>query len=297
MPVNAGPEFFAAEKKYSEAKTKKQKIAALEEMIKKSPKHKGTEKMLRDLRKRLKKLKSEIKKEQAVRSKSKPKFTISKEGAAQICIFGLTNSGKSTLLKALTNANVKIASYSFTTKKPAFGMMDYTGVKIQMVEIPSTFTPDVLAVVRTCDLILILLDCTKNLEKQLDKLVGILEENNIIDRKMLTVANKSDKKSTSENILQISAKQGDNFKELKDAIWPRLDLMRVYTKSPNSKKAEVPLTVKKGATVRSVTKEVHKTMLKNFRFARIFNKTKYSGRKVGMDYVLYDLDVVEIHAG
>jgi len=297
MPVNAGPEYFAAERKYSDAKTKKQKIAALEEMIKKAPKHKGTEKMLKDLKKRLKKFKNEIKKEQAAQSKSKPKFTIRKEGAAQICIFGLTNSGKSTLLKALTNANVKIDSYSFTTKKPAFGMMDYTGVKIQLVEIPSIFTPDVLSVVRTCDLILILLDCTKNLEKQLDKLVSILEKNNIIDRKMMTVANKSDKKPTSENVLQISAKHGGDFKELKDAIWPRLGLIRVYTKSPNSEKAGVPLTIKKGATVRNVTKEVHKTMLENFRFARIFNKTKYSGRKVGMDYVLSDLDVVEIHTG
>lgn len=296
MPVNAGPEYFAAEKKYSDAKTKKEKIVALEEMIRLAPKHKSSEKLLRDLRKRLAKLKKELKKEVATRAIAKPKFVIRKEGAAQVCILGLTNSGKSSLLRALTNAKVEIGDYPFTTKLPAVGMMDYTGVRVQLVEIPSTFTPDVMSIVRTCDLILILLDGTGDLEEQLEELTELLEKSGLESKRLLIVASKSDKKR-NENVLHVSATTGNGLLRLKEEIWSRLDLIRVHTKSPDAPKADKPLTLKPSSTVRDVVKEVHKTMLKDFRFARVFNKTKHSGRKVGLDYVLSDLDVVEIHAG
>jgi len=238
-----------------------------------------------------------LKKEVATRATAKPKFIIRKEGAAQVCILGPTNSGKSSLLKALTNARVEIADYPFTTKLPHVGMMDYTGVGIQLVEIPSTFTPDVMSIVRTCDLVLILLDGTKDdLEEQLDEIVDVLEKNKLESKKLLIVASKSDEKR-DEAVLHVSTKTGDGLLRLKEEIWSRLGLIRVYTKSPGGPKSERPLTLKPGSTVRDTTKEVHKTMLKNFRFARVFNKTKYSGRKVGLDYILSDLDVVEIHAG
>lgn len=296
MPVNAGPEYFAAEKRYSDAKTKKEKTTALEEMIRLAPKHKSSEKMLRNLRKRLSKLKKELKKEVATRAKAKPKFIIRKEGAAQVCILGLTNSGKSSLLQALTNAKVEIGDYPFTTKLPTVGVMDYTGVGIQLVEIPSTFMPDVMSIVRTCDLILILLDGTGDLEGQLEELTKLLEKSGLESKRLLIVASKSDKKR-NENVLHVSATTGNGLLRLKEEIWSRLGLIRVHTKSPDAPKADKPLTLKPGSTVRDVVKEVHKTMLKDFRFARVFNKTKHSGRKVGLDYMLSDLDVVEIHAG
>jgi len=292
MPINAGPEYFKAEEKYLSAKNREDKIDALEEMIRKLPKHKGTQVLLGQLKKRLAKLK----KESELRTKAKPKFVIRKEGAAQVCIVGLTNSGKSSLINASTNARAEVGDYEYTTKRPQVGMMDFTRVGVQLVEIPSTFTADVMAIVRTCDLVLFLLDGTKDLEKQLEDLSGVMEKNKLCLKKILIVANKSDEKS-NKNVLQVSAKTCDGLETLKKEIWSRLGLIRIYTKSTKGEKAEKPLTLKKGATVRDVVKEVHKTMLKNFKFARVFNKTKYSGRKVGLDYVLSDLDVIEIHAG
>jgi len=113
MPINAGPEYFKAEERYLSAKTREEKIAALEEMIRKLPKHKGTQTLLGQLKKRLAKLK----KESSVRAKAKPKFIIRKEGSAQVCIVGLTNSGKSSLINALTNAKANVGDYPYTTKE------------------------------------------------------------------------------------------------------------------------------------------------------------------------------------
>ncbi len=296
MPINASPEFFVAERRYSEARTKKEKMAALNEMIRKAPKHKSSEKLLRDLKKRLKKLKEEMSKEESVSSKSKPKYVIRKEGSAQVCVVGPTNSGKSALLKVLTGAKVDVAEYPFTTQFPAVGMMDYTGVGIQMVEIPSTFTPDVISLIRSCDLALIVLDGTGDLDEQLDEIVEIFDANSLDDKKILIATSKSDLKKV-ETILHFSAKTGEGIDRLKREIWSRLGLIRVYTQSVNGQKAGKPLTLKPGSTVKDATKQVHKDMLKNFKFARIFNTTKYSGRKVGLEYVLSDLDVVEIHSG
>ena len=91
---------------------------------------------------------------------------IRKLGAGQVCILGLTNSGKSSLLKALTGIEIEIADYPHTTKKPKVAMMPYGDVQIQLVEIPSTFDPEFLSLLYTCDEILVLLDATEDLRKQ-----------------------------------------------------------------------------------------------------------------------------------
>lgn len=298
MTINAGPEYFVAERRFKEAKTKEERIAALVEMIRLIPKHKSSENILRDLKKRLSKLRKEA--ASAAATTAKPKYTIRKEGAAQVCIVGLTKSGKSSLLNALTNARTEVADYPFTTKEPAVGMMDYEGVNIQLVEIPSTFASDAMSVVRTCDLVLLLLDRTKDMVKQLEELATLLEKNNMDSKKIFIVVNKCDEGSDEniyKTVLQVSAKTGDGLKKLKEEIWERLGLIRIYTKSPNGPKSVRPLTLKRGSNVNDAVEEVHKHMLKNFKFARVFNKTKFSGMKVGLDYVLSDLDVVEIHAG
>jgi small GTP-binding protein len=292
MPINAGVEYFKAEEKYRQAKTREEKIAALEEMISTAPKHKGAENLLAQLKQRLAKLK----KESSSRAKSKPKFVIKKEGAAQVCIIGVTKSGKSSLLKALTNVDVEVADYEYTTTQPVVGMMDYKGVGIQLVEIPSTFDSDSLSIVRACNLALVLIDGSKEIEEQLSEVVEVMEKSRMDSKKILIAVNKCDIQS-QHGALCISAETGEGLEKLKDEIWKRLDLIRVYTKSPDKKRADKPLTLPIGSTVKDAAKSVHKTILKGFRFARIFNDTKYSGQKVGLEYKLSDLDTVEIHAG
>ena len=291
MPINAGPEYFLAEKKYLQAKTREEKIAALQEMIKTLPKHKGTEKQLALLRKRLAKVKSQ----KSVKAKSKPRFSIRKLGSAQVCILGLTNSGKSSLLKALTGKDVEIADYSYTTKEPTVGMMPFGDVQIQLIEIPSTFDSESMSLLHNCDGIVVLLDA-ENPDEQKKELTNILKQRYLMDKKILFVVNKSDLEPGSKYI-EISVKEKTGLEELKEKIWNNLDLIRVFTKSPGKPKVVPPITLRKGSSVRDVARIVHKDFLKNFKFARIFNDSKFSGSSVGLDYKLKDLDVVEIHVG
>jgi ribosome-interacting GTPase 1 len=278
MPVNATQEYFLAEKKYLEARTIEDRIKYLQEMIRALPKHKSSENQLSELRRRLAKLKKEAANLRKV--SAKPKFIIRKEGAAQVCIIGLTQSGKSKLLNSLTNANVEVGDHPYTTQIPQVGMMFVEDVPIQLIEIPSTFDPDALSLLHTCDEIIILIDKSKDIADQKLKLLKILKENKVINKKYIFVMNDYTEKG---------------LEKLKKNIWRNLGLIKVYTKEPGKPKAIPPIVLKPGSTVEDVAKRVHKDFLKNFKFARIFNDTKFSGQKVGLDYKLKDNDIVEIH--
>lgn len=139
MPANASIDYIKAQKKYEMAPTVHEKLLALQEMRSFAPKHKGAENLRREITKKIAKLKNDIEKQKIAASKkgSAPSLNIKKEGAGQIAIVGLPNSGKSTLLNRLTGINAHVASYPFTTTKPEFGMMKYKGALVQLVEIPA----------------------------------------------------------------------------------------------------------------------------------------------------------------
>ena len=162
MPVNAPAEYFKAEEKFRSAKIREEKILALEEMIRLLPRHHGSENLFAQLKSRLAKLKKEAEK------KGARKIGISKEGEAQVCLLGLTNSGKSSLLARLTNAKPVISEHPYTTLKPEVGMLDYSGIKIQLIEIPSTFDSEYLSMAKGSEL-LVLITRKENEKKQMKK--------------------------------------------------------------------------------------------------------------------------------
>ncbi len=140
MPSNVTYEYAKAQRKYEEAKTLIEKLAALQEMRSTAPQHKGAEKLRREITKKIARLKSEIDKQKSQAKKTGAgrgkAIGIKKEGDGQIVIVGAPNIGKSTLLNILTNAEVKIAPYAFSTVMPTQGMVEFKGAKIQLVEIP-----------------------------------------------------------------------------------------------------------------------------------------------------------------
>ncbi len=267
MPVNAPVEYFKAEDRFRSAKSKEEKIAALEEMIRLLPKHHGSENAHAQLKSKLAKLKKETKK------KGRAKAGIAKEGEAQVCLVGYTKSGKSWLLSKLTHAKPQISETPFTTTRPEVGMLDYEGVKIQIVEIPSTFEPEYLSIARSCDLV-VLVSKGEDI-KQLEELV--------------------DKYFLHTKIIFINPRL-ERIEQVREKIWKALDLMLVYTKKRETGKI-FPMGLKKNSTVHDFAARIHKDFLKNFRFARILRKQNGKTReiKAGLHYKLHDMDIVELY--
>ena len=134
MPTNLPPDYFEVEKQYRAAKTPEEKIACLEEMLSIVPKHKGTDHLVGDLRRRLAKLRT------APRSKKgsgrRSAFHIDKEGAGQVAVVGAVNVGKSALVAALTHATPQVSAGPFTTWTPTPGMMPVEDIQIQLIDTP-----------------------------------------------------------------------------------------------------------------------------------------------------------------
>ncbi|MFH1751691.1 MAG: GTPase [archaeon] len=171
MPANVSIEFSKAQAKYEQAKSLTDKILALQEMRSTAPAHKGGENIRSEIARKIALTKKEIEKQRdqqkRLASTDGRTLTVKKEGVGQVTLVGCPNSGKSWLLKKLTNADVLIASYPFTTKKPVQGMMNYNNAWIQLVEIPGIITDSskgkadglkLLSIIRNCDAIGIVLD-------------------------------------------------------------------------------------------------------------------------------------------
>ena len=255
MPVNPPAEYYLAEQKFNSAKSKPEKIAALEEMISVLPMHHGSEQMHAQLKSKLSKLKKE-----SVKKSGRKKHGIQKEGDAQVCIIGATNSGKSTLLKKITDANPQIAGYEYTTTKPEIGTMDYKGIKIQVIEIPATLDSEYLSIAKTSDLIVLMKS------GKLKDVKNVLKNHFVKTKK-----------------IEIDAED-----DVKERIWKMLNLMVVYTK-----KTRTPMALGKKSNVKDFANRIHKDFVENFRFARLWRKGMI--RQVGLKYILQDGDMVEIH--
>jgi len=184
MPINAKPEYYKAEKKYYEAQSIPEKLRALEEMLKTAPSHKGAETLRAGIKQKLAKFRALLEKERQKGKSSGPRLAVKKEGAAQVIVVSLTNAGKSSLLTKLTNAKPKIENYEYTTEKTEVGIMEYQGVQIQLVELPAMFKdyayrgngPAYFSMMRTSDLILFLIDLSKDVNEQLKVLHAEFEK-------------------------------------------------------------------------------------------------------------------------
>lgn len=284
MPINAGPGYMKAELEYQAATTLEEKLAGLRRMLKECPKHKGSENLVADIKRKISRLLKQIEKQKQIAKRSGRASTgIKKEGAARICIIGSPNSGKSTFLSKITNAKPQIEDYPFTTKKPEVGTLDYEGVKIQVIEIPAivenfrdTEKGNYYAsLIRDSDVGVAMF---KNEEER----ILVLREIKRIDLKL--------------PLIEYNFLEGKDVKFVVEELWKNLGIIKVYTKQPHKKKDFPPVALRRGSTVRELAAKVHKDFVKNFKFARVFGSSaKFKGQQVGLMHVLKDNDVVEIH--
>ena len=327
MPANLPPQYFEAEKRYRAAKDTDDKIAALEEMLAIMPKHKGTDHLKADIRRRIAKLtQSSERKSGAQRASMVPP----KEGAAQVVIVGLPNAGKSQLVASITKATPTVAEYPFTTHNAIPGMMEFENIKIQLVDMPpmvSGSTPFwVPPTLRRADALLIMIDLS---DSPLDQLVDIAmqfeemrigigkekpeEEPGWTWKKAVIIGNKLDiaqENGTADADLQalrdeyqgqvpvlgISAKNGTGLEDLRLKVFEVLDIIRVYTKTPGQKPDLTdPIILKRGSTLADAAEDVHKDFLAKLKFARLWGSGKHDGVMVKRDHVLEDGDIIELH--
>ena len=328
MPANLPPQYFSIEKKLREARTPGEKISVIEELLTIIPKHKGTERLRGDYKRRLARLREE---QQQGRSKGKSGggFTrVEREGAGQVALVGLPNAGKSTLLKALTKATPEIAPYPFTTRFPLPGMMKFEDIQIQLIDLPPVSTeytehwfPEIL---RSADLWLLVLDLGLDPLAQMEETRRILEGFKLgwkgksapdplppgwKVQPILIAANKLDLPDGPDTfqlfqemlpdpfpLFSLSAEMQMNLDELRGALFAALGLVRVYTKMPGREPdLKTPFLFKQGSTLLDLAGAVHRDFVQKLTFARIWGKTTYPGQKVSREYFLADKDIIELH--
>ena len=189
MPTNLPSE---AKHKWHEvtlAKHPADKLRKLQEFLSLVPKHKGTEKLRAQVKRQIANLRREI--EESRRRKVGGRgstFFIEKEGAAQIIIVGATNVGRSSLLRAVTNAKVKVSAHPFATVNPTPGSFYHEDLNFQIVEAPPFFRgmsqgkglgQKTLALVRNADCILIMVDLSSDPVSQYRMIIDELESSRI----------------------------------------------------------------------------------------------------------------------
>lgn len=98
--------------------------------------------------------------------------------------------------------------------------------------------------------------------------------------------------------LAISAEQGENIEELKELIFQKLNLIRLFMKEVGKNPdLEVPMIVRRGITIEGVCNRIHRDFVRKFRFAKIWGKSaKFPGQIfLRLDKELEDGDIIEIH--
>ena len=354
---------------------KESQIKEIEEELSTTKYNKATQKHFGVLKAKLAKLKESA--EKVSGGAQGLGYGLKKHGDATVLLVGFPSVGKSTLLNAITNAESKVAAYDFTTLVVVPGMLDYKDTKIQIFDIPGLVEgaargrgrgKEVISVARSGDLIILLLDASKDARQQLgimerelydagfrlnqsppdvvikrkstggydiassvklthldrETIKAMLQEFNILNADVLirqditidqlvdcimknriyipciAVVNKIDAAPAPDigrQYIPVSADKNINLDALKEEIWKRLGFVRIYLKRIG-KEADMdePLIMKGDITAESVAMRIHREMVRNFRFARIWGPSaKFPGQKVGMHQRLQDQDIVELH--
>ncbi|MBN2019359.1 MAG: TGS domain-containing protein [Sedimentisphaerales bacterium] len=313
MPANLTPDYYKAEQWYREATTAEEKILALERMLAVMPKHKGTDHLKADIRRKLSALKEH--EEKRHKAGGVDIFHVPRMGAGQVVLLGLPNSGKSSIVEVLTNAKVHVAQFPYATNAPVPGMMNYEGVHIQIVDMPPItadyIMPGQVGTYRNCDLIAIVVDLSADVEGQLKICLEFLEARNLLlGKRTICIGTKNDiaQEGAAEKIRQlcgdriaviaVSIVRGEGMGELPKLLFKELRVIRVFAKPPGEKPdMNEPFTLPEGATVLDLAGTIHRELAEKLKHARIWGTGVYEGQNVQKSHVLQDKDIVELHFG
>lgn len=329
MPANLSPQYLAAEERFKQAKDDRERLKALKEMLSNIPKHKGTEKLQADIKRKIARLKDDM---DVKKTKGGHRFSYSveKEGAAQVVVVGPPNVGKSCLISSLTNTQLEVADYPYTTRIFQPAMMQYEDIQVQLVDLPPVSEEYcenwMSSIIRIADMMMLVIDASRDdLLDQVETTLSILEGFKIkpihantkkiseattwSELKTILVTNKIDLPNADENIkilkefyheqfelIPISAQNKDQTNRLIIKLINLLQIIRVYSKRPgHDADFSRPFTFQKGSTLLDFAKAVHKDFAEKLKFARVWGANVFDGQRINKEYILQDKDVIELH--
>ena len=301
-------------------------------MLRTIPKHKGTEHLQADIKKRIKELNEELAGPKKGGARGGPPTAIRPEGAGQISLLGPPNSGKSTLHDALTHSGAVVGPYAFTTQYPQPGMLMVEDIGIQLVDLPPISSehpiPWIANALQPADGAMLVVDlshpgCVAEVEDLVqtlsDRRVRLIGEwprgareaedpddpfikllpTVLVAAKADEIAEVDDELAILEELLGLElptlrvSVAGGQIDHVGPWLFDALGVVRVYTESA-VKKDDRPYTIRRGQTVIDVAGQVHKDFAAKFKFARLMRPGE-PDRQVGREYELADGDRIEIH--
>ena len=325
MPANVTPEYEKAERRYRQATTDDERLAALQDMLATIPKHKGTEKMQADIKHRLSQLRKEQQK--PAHGKGPDPFHIPRSGAGQVVLVGPPNTGKSSLLAATTHAAVKVADYPFTTLVPQPGIWSHEHIQIELVDTPP-LTPGhvptgLMGTIHNADIVCPVVASGDAALDQVETVLTVLGERGLTLRTVprnelnpdepsrrcgLIVVNQSDTGTPDTiaalgqlyagrlEVLPVSAHTKQGLDEWFRRLWSLLAMVRVYAKEPGRPPdLDRPFALPAGSTVADLARLIHRDLPEVMKYARLWGHGRFDGQQVHKTEPLQDRDVVEIH--
>ncbi|MGB9703473.1 MAG: TGS domain-containing protein [Candidatus Micrarchaeales archaeon] len=272
--LNASPQYYAAEEKYTKAKTNEEKLKALYEMLRYAPKHKKSEDLLKLIKKRIAKIKEEIEIEEKKRKASFHKKGVEKQRFPMVMLLGFENSGKTFLFNKLTGLQKSSTPLPFETKDFEYGSFVIGGLRIIVVDSPSISNSNksfLLGNSQVCDIVIL---CKKD-EKKEGEIIQELKRRNV-------------------KFFEVCVFDVEDFEGLKQKIFEKLEVIRVFTKKKGIV-SEDAIALKKGSTIKELAEKIHKELAKSIKCAKVWGKNvDYQGEVVGKDFELSDGDVVEL---
>lgn len=330
MPANLPPQYYKLDREFKAETDPKERLRMAEELLRMMPKHKGTTRLQGEMKAKISKLKSQAegggKGPGAHRSDT---FShIDKEGAAQIILVGPPNSGKSSLLDAVTHACPMVADYPFTTREPMVGMTEFETVHFQVIDTPSidqdhmeSYLP---GLIRQAHLVILVLDIsspqvvdefetvrtrlqdkrikfTSGAEESSDMSGAMLKRTIVAAHKYLDVGadvllSTFESEYSELDIVPTSIIDDSSLIKLRSRIYSRLHIIRIYTKRVgHDVDHSDPLTLAEGSTIEDAATATHKDFAAKLKFAKVWRKGKFDGQRATRKFELADRDVVEFH--
>jgi len=331
MALNLTPDYFEADRKYRQARTTADKLAALEEMLRVIPKHKASEKKQADLKRKMKELR-EAGQQQATKKGGGgvDPYSLPPQGAGQALLVGVANCGKSSIVGRLTKAPVKITDFPYGTAMPTPGMAYHEDVPIELVDLPpvapESILPALINAIRHTHVVLLVADLgSPSVLEDLEAVLAALAEHEItfdppdaedegdhmrVGPQGLIVCTKRDLPGAMDTfavleelgpktpgMIAVSAATGEGLADMMHRLFVMLDVVRIYAKEPGKPAdKEKPFVLPTHSTVGELARLIHKDLAENLKFARVWGSSSHSGQQVHTSHVLHDRDVVELHA-